>query len=436
MPRDYWFFAVQHAARMMNMIPGKVNGRLTTPFELVHRCPPDSRTWFPIFSMVYFYHDSDSDKNRVTMQSNAMQGIAVGRLNNTNALLVYHPVTKKYYEFDPSRLPGNEWPSRIHYDGGLFADLYRDGHTNVPEPYPPGLPLKIALEDGSITTAIVSSIPIRDANGDVIPDEYQLTCPDGSLIRKTLEEMDILADTPANSSAKQSSPSLLEVESLPVWLQHGRKVTYRKDNEYHKGFIIMQGNGTPRFSCRRQLSARQESWGVDLPNLLSDWPLLTQDNGLIPSWNYLSVLRPLSQLLSSPPLISANHVSARDLKESCPSSLHQALNDSHLDRATWKESYYEEKHALVDNQTYVKIRLEEYRRLRRKGANKAIPSMCVLTIKSDENLNPLRAKSRIVVLGNLEDRPWLKSVRSLLLFCSTPLFGYLHLVWLLKRDAN
>ena len=60
----------------------------------------------------------------------------------------------------------------------------------------------------------------------------------------------------------------------------------------------------------------------------------------------------------------------------------------------------------MDNQTYVKIRLEEYRRLRRKGANKAISSMCVLTIKSDENLNPLRAKSRI---GNLEDMPWLKS---------------------------
>jgi hypothetical protein len=29
--------------------------------------------------------------------------------------------------------------------------------------------------------------------------------------------------------------------------------------------------------------------------------------------------------------------------------------------------------------------------------------MCVLTIKKDEMLNPLRAKSHIVVLGNHED---------------------------------
>jgi hypothetical protein len=35
--------------------------------------------------------------------------------------------------------------------------------------------------------------------------------------------------------------------------------------------------------------------------------------------------------------------------------------------------------------------------------------MCVLSIKKDEMLNPLRAKSRIVVLGNHEDRIWAKS---------------------------
>jgi hypothetical protein len=54
--------------------------------------------------------------------------------------------------------------------------------------------------------------------------------------------------------------------------------------------------------------------------------------------------------------------------------------------------------------TYQKITLGEYRALREKGVPKAIPTMCVLTIKKDENLLPLRAKSWIVVLGNHEDR--------------------------------
>ena len=59
----------------------------------------------------------------------------------------------------------------------------------------------------------------------------------------------------------------------------------------------------------------------------------------------------------------------------------------------------------------LKITLGEYRALREKGAPKAIPTMCVLTIKKDEQLMPLRAKSRIVVLGNRESRDWSKSDR-------------------------
>lgn len=47
--------------------------------------------------------------------------------------------------------------------------------------------------------------------------------------------------------------------------------------------------------------------------------------------------------------------------------------------------------------------------MREKGGPKALPSMCVLTIKRDENLLPLRAKSRIVVLGNHEETIWSKS---------------------------
>ncbi len=42
------------------------------------------------------------------------------------------------------------------------------------------------------------------------------------------------------------------------------------------------------------------------------------------------------------------------------------------------------------------------------GAPHAIPTMCVLSIKKDKMLNLLRAKSRIVVLGNHEDCIWLK----------------------------
>jgi hypothetical protein len=36
MPRTFWFYAITHAARMMNTIPGKWKDRLALPFMLVH----------------------------------------------------------------------------------------------------------------------------------------------------------------------------------------------------------------------------------------------------------------------------------------------------------------------------------------------------------------------------------------------------------------
>ena len=156
---------------------------------------------------------------------------------------------------------------------------------------------------------------------------------------------------------------------------------------------------------------------MDLPNFETDWPRLTCDNTLLPSWSFREYSK-LGLTPSSNPfdqhgqLISANHVSARNLKKPCPKSLRQALEKDSVDRDIWLKSYHEEKGSLVDNKTFVKLTLQQYKDLRlKKGAPKAIPTMCVLTVKTDENLAPDRAKSRIVVLGNLEDRYWAKCDR-------------------------
>jgi hypothetical protein len=59
--------------------------------------------------------------------------------------------------------------------------------------------------------------------------------------------------------------------------------------------------------------------------------------------------------------------------------------------------------------TYKKLSPAQYHALREKGAPKVIiPMMCILTIKPDEMLNPFRAKSQIVVLGNYKDCVWSK----------------------------
>jgi hypothetical protein len=76
----------------------------------------------------------------------------------------------------------------------------------------------------------------------------------------------------------------------------------------------------------------------------------------------------------------------------------------------WLKSYQEEKEALESLDVYEKISKQRYLQLHRSGRiEKALPSMCVLVIKHDKDGNPLRAKSRIVVLGIFEDRVYDKS---------------------------
>ncbi len=126
MPRAYWFFAITHAACMMNAIPYKVHGHLASPFLLVHGVR-HRRTWIPLLSLCFFYHDKDRRVKSSKHQANMLDGIVVGRSPTSNALLVYNPRSKKYYEpdsyrFDSYCLPGLMYPD-VKYNGNLFCYL-------------------------------------------------------------------------------------------------------------------------------------------------------------------------------------------------------------------------------------------------------------------------------------------------------------------------
>ena len=140
MPRVFWFYAVTHAARMMNAIPVSYHGRLASPFLLVHGVGHDERTWVPLFSLCFFHHERDGDVSRSHHQAHTMDGIVIGRSPTSNALLVYNPRNKKYYEpndyrIDPYRLPGSAYPT-LKYDGGLFVDLLRDDNPHFEKKVP------------------------------------------------------------------------------------------------------------------------------------------------------------------------------------------------------------------------------------------------------------------------------------------------------------
>jgi hypothetical protein len=79
MQRTFWFYAVTHAACMMNAIPGKIHGHLVSSFLLVHGVGHNKRTGF-LFSLCYFHHEKDGDKKRSKNQAHTMDGMIVGCL--------------------------------------------------------------------------------------------------------------------------------------------------------------------------------------------------------------------------------------------------------------------------------------------------------------------------------------------------------------------
>ncbi len=85
----------------------------------------------------------------------------------------------------------------------------------------------------------------------------------------------------------------------------------------------------------------------------------------------------------------ASFVSAINLHLECPPSLLKALADFHPNCEVWLRIFFEEKRNIQSMNIYCKITLGKYYALREKGAPKAIPVMCVLNVKRDENLNPI-----------------------------------------------
>ena len=193
---------------------------------------------------------------------------------------------------------------------------------------------------------------------------------------------------------------------LPPFLRLNKKITYLYDGQYYKGYLGRR-EGIYRFVFKRHPNSKQEDWSTPLRDLPTNWGELCRDAILLPGHTESTFLRNASS--ASLPIPGAQAAETISLHRSCPASLLEALSSAHPDREVWISSYHREKDSIQNLGTYEKITLGEYRALREKGAPRALPTMCVLTIKTDEKMNPVKAKSRIVVLGNHEERAWTKS---------------------------
>jgi hypothetical protein len=184
------------------------------------------------------------------------------------------------------------------------------------------------------------------------------------------------------------------IMSLPSWFRHNKKIMLEIDGTYARGYLQLTLNDIWELVMLNKRGQVHSSH--PLPNLAFNWTEPVDSKTLILGWQDISHF-----------LGTADHVSAALCQRPCPPSLIKALNLQHPDHAIWLASYKEECDGLKEFDTFEEITFAKYRKLA-ETHGPAIPSMCVLVTKKDEHDNPVRAKSRIVVLGNKDPHQWTK----------------------------
>jgi hypothetical protein len=405
MPKSFWYWSLRPSIQVMNYMPCHVTGISTTPHELVYGIKPDLRVLFRLFSTGYFRHYQDGTHHHSGISdSRSMQGIALGRCRKSDGMIFYSLHSKELYVSSDYKLDeGRHTPTafNLHYDGGIFIGSYTHNNSTSYEAYPEGTSVLFTKPSSSSSSTPVNmrgtviSVPIPNINSrlptsDNTASPYVIQLVDGSIHQVSPDTMDLIVMPSSITSQKLRFPS---------WLGANQRVIYLSQGTYLKGTMEWNLDSRMwRFSeCRKNGT---ELFGVDLPNFCKDFQRYIDDGSLVPGWH-----NGKSFSIAG----ASSHVSASTLISLVPpGSTVKALHKNNPDKAVWLDSYREEYDGLMSNSTFDVISEEEFHCLQKRYGIRAIPSMCIFTVKHHNGV-PTRAKSCIVVLGNLEQMSWSKT---------------------------
>ena len=109
--------------------------------------------------------------------------ISCNRSPTSNALLVYNPRSKTYYEPDPYCLDPYHFPlpvcPQLKYNSGLFCSLIRNSNAPMEEPHPPGTCVeRLDLDTKQLLAGTVMDFPLSsDPTGSLA---YHILFDNGS----------------------------------------------------------------------------------------------------------------------------------------------------------------------------------------------------------------------------------------------------------------
>ena len=402
LPTKFWYWAIREATIRLNILPITTNPKrrddvqfMTTPFEAYHGQQPDYRILYPFGRLGSFRRTRDGTRHRQTFDSQGMMGIALGRSEYTNGMIFYNPTLDSFstsadYVLDSTRSLSEVFPS-IRYDGGLTTSVLSSNRTDTPNKFEVGEQVFVSDEETQdVCTGVVQTPPTSKSPW------YTVQLESKALVNVSPNCIYSEFDVPSGGN-----PSNTLGFFTPEWLCQDSKITFLDDGTYKQGYLNLDADNFWELVTRGHDGKVTSQ--VSVPDLNYSWKSRLQENTLRLGWE---------EDTSSKLYGHGRHVSAGTLVSTlAPHNLRIGLAEKNPDSETWRAAYDEEYLGLTGMDTFESITEEEYQRLlsRYGDAAKAIPTMNLFTVKKDENGKPVRAKSRIVVLGNLEKRVWEKA---------------------------
>jgi deoxyuridine 5'-triphosphate nucleotidohydrolase len=420
LPTKYWFYGIKRACEVTNILPAPHVKKLTTPHELVYKTKVDYRQLFPMFSIAYIKYAREGGGVKDKWKSRSLKCIAVGSCSRSNGLLFYHPPSKQVitcgngYRFDTFSPAGPQFEER--FDGNFVfstQDTNSQVHQQPTHEQNTTVYIKDPNQPNKYNKAKILSIPV---NENLDPYIVQLM-ESGDI--QTIHTEDINDHDP--SVDPEATSTNTPFPHLP-WIQHKAKVTLFLNDRMptpKQGRLLFQNNAWV-FNVGRKLGTNF----IELPNFETIIESMIQNKKIFQGWKTKSFVlnarytRATSNLVAN--IITCRKVSAKDLhRMEAPTLLnHYKLHPE--DKATWDAAYKSEYDGLQNIDTWQTITEQEYEDMKHlyKGI---MPTMAISTIKYDGQGNPIRAKYRIVALGNLDPHAWTKQD------CFAPVMSQLEL---------
>jgi deoxyuridine 5'-triphosphate nucleotidohydrolase len=404
LPSKYWFFCIKRACEVLNMLPIDIDGRTTTPFQEMYRTRVDYRNLFPMLAVAYIKQTRAEGIQKSKWKAQTLKCILVGSCKDSDSLLFYHPPSKQVLSCNNGYTIDSFSPAGSHFnenfDGNFIFNTQSDLDT-IHRPPEHDTNKIVFYQDES--QQFIQCKVIEHPYDETEP--YTLQEVETSNIIQLLS-CDILESNPTETIVPTEVDRLTNIP----WINHNSKVTIllQQYNFQPKQGYLQYDNTTQVWSF---LPGRKKSNPqVILNNFNMNAESMIQNKKLFQGWKSAHIVMTARRVQATSNTIASliinGKVSAKDLQSMKAPTLLKHYQLSQNDKLIWDAAYKAEYDGLVNIKTWELITEEEYLALKAMGKGGIMPTMAITTIKTNGKGQPVRAKYRIVALGNLDPNQW------------------------------